>query len=591
MNTALNDTVTLDMSNTVEDNLMLHLDMKAISVRAGFNPRRYFDEAKLQELVDSIRVQGVIQPIVVTPDTENEGNYFLVAGERRYRAATIASIPSIPAIIRELTDEEAIAIAISENSNRDDVSPSEEARACHRMMATSKNSDDAAMKMGWGKKKFDSRLLLLHCSEAVLNALDERKIKVGHAELLSSLIHDMQDQSLIGIIDNNVSVASLRENIGRYAYKLADATFDTADCIGCPHSSNCTADLFDTSLEDGHCLNRDCYDQKTHDHLIAIKDELSEKYPVIYLDIEKPADTRCHLVREGSSGVGKAQFSACQGCANFGALMATNKGNEGQVEEGICFDTACNKTKITDHATALKAEADSHEQEQNIESSDTDPVATTTTPIAAKPKKAVSTETPKKVQEFINEKHYAATVVEVNANNDLVKVFALIALIEANKTYSKNSITNAVMGKHGVAKLRNTSSRHEQIAILSKLSPDAIGDLIRAFAAGMAGENRSDNSFSGGNPLKTAHAALAVAGADITKHFVVDTAFLETFTISGLHSLLDEAGFIAWYDNINGDGECAKKVLNGKRGDQITNVMKAGFQWAGFVPAIVALPQ
>lgn len=181
MNTALNDTA-LDMSNDVEDSLMLHLDLKTISVRVGFNPRRYFDEAKLQELVDSVSVQGVIQPIVVTPDTENEGNYFLVAGERRYRAATIANIPSIPAIIRDLTDEEAIAIAISENSNRDDVSPSEEARACHRMMTTSKNSEEAAMKMGWSKKKLDSRLLLLHCSENVLNALDERKIKVGHAD-------------------------------------------------------------------------------------------------------------------------------------------------------------------------------------------------------------------------------------------------------------------------------------------------------------------------------------------------------------------------------------------------------------------------
>lgn len=325
--------------------------------------------------------------------------------------------------------------------------------------------------------------------------------------------------------------------------------------------------------------------------MVAIKDELAEKYPVIYLDIERPADTRCHLVREGSNGVGKAQFSACQGCANFGALMATNKGNEGQVEEGICFDTACNKTKITDHATALQAEAESHEQTQSTEMTDADPVTTTSKTTVTKPKKAVSTETPKKVQEFINEKHYAATVAEVSVNDALIKVFALIALIEANKTQSKNSITNAVMAKHGVTKLRNTSSRHEQIATLSKLSPDAIGDLIRAFAAGMAGENRSDNSFSGGDPLKTAHAALAVAGADITKHFVVDTAFLETFTISGLHSLLDEAGFIAWYDTTNGDGECAKKVLNGKRGDQITNVMNAGFQWAGFVPAIVALPQ
>lgn len=265
-------TATMDITTLIAnicDMQMVHLPLYTISAREGFNPRRYFSPDKMNELVESIKVQGLIQPIVVKPSKDGTA-FNLIAGERRFRAAKLAQIESIPVIVRLVSDNEALAIAVSENSEREDVSAGEEAKVCHRMMAIcSGNKDETARTLGWSHKKLDSRLMLLHCNPSVLDALEKRKILIGHAELLSGLSREMQDQTLTGLIDSKVTVAVLREKLDRYAYKLNEAIFDTESCSGCPHNSTSPADLFDLSLNDGHCMNRDCYDEKTTVHLHA----------------------------------------------------------------------------------------------------------------------------------------------------------------------------------------------------------------------------------------------------------------------------------------------------------------------------------
>jgi len=404
--TASMDVATLIANMT--DMQMIHLPLNTISAREGFNPRRYFSPDKMNELVESIKVQGLIQPIVVKP-SEDGTAFNLIAGERRFRAANLAQIESIPVIVRLVSDNEALAIAVSENSEREDVSAGEEAKACHRMMAIcSGDKDETARTLGWSRKKLDSRLMLLHCSPSVLDALEQRKILIGHAELLSGLSREMQDQTLTGLIDSKVTVAVLREKLDRYAYKLNEAIFDTQSCSGCPHNSTSTADLFDLSLNDGHCMNRDCYDEKTTAHLHAKKAELAEEYPVIWLDIERPADTRCHLVREGENGVGKSQHAACQGCASFGAVMATSKGNEGDVDAGVCFDTACNKKKIAEYQQEVSQQAKVSLPAENPTATTSKANHTTTAKIVNKSEGTNSVETPKKVKTFIYDKHIHA---------------------------------------------------------------------------------------------------------------------------------------------------------------------------------------
>lgn len=127
------------MEATLNQTAVKDITMVAISaIRPnGFNPRKHFDEASLNELADSIRQQGMLQPVTVRPTADN--GYELVFGERRYRAATIVGMQEIPAIISDLSDEEAEEIAITENLQRKDVTPMEEANAYQRLMESGRH--------------------------------------------------------------------------------------------------------------------------------------------------------------------------------------------------------------------------------------------------------------------------------------------------------------------------------------------------------------------------------------------------------------------------------------------------------------------
>jgi ParB family chromosome partitioning protein len=107
------------------------------SISAGYNPRRYFDSRKHDQLVVSLRLRGMLQPILVRPATETGDGYLIVAGGRRYRAALEAFGPEgeVPVIIREMTDQEALEAAIDENDVRDDASETEQADAAVRVLA------------------------------------------------------------------------------------------------------------------------------------------------------------------------------------------------------------------------------------------------------------------------------------------------------------------------------------------------------------------------------------------------------------------------------------------------------------------------
>jgi ParB family transcriptional regulator, chromosome partitioning protein len=567
------------------DKAMLHAPLSIIKVREGFNPRRFFDPEKLDELARSVKLQGVIQPIVVKPNDENNG-FFLIAGERRFRAAKLAKLDTIPVIVRLVSDQEALTMALSENIDRDDMSPSEEAKACHRMMSFVKgDKEEAAQSLGWSQSKLESRLSLLHCTESVLNALEERKIKIGHAELLATLTKEMQNQSLTGIIERSVSVGELKQSIGRYAYQLSDAVFSVDSCTNCSHNSSSTTDMFDTHLDSGQCLNRECYDFKTKSFLTDKKKELEEKYPVIFLDIEKPSETRCYLVREGSSGVGKEQYDACMGCASYGALLLTEKGREGQIEEDICFDVTCNTKKVN---ALLKEQRGQLSVVKNDKDDSPEKETKNSTAPKSKAKKTVA-ETPKRVLDHVHKAIHAAAGKEVFEDNKMIRIYSIIALADAHKGSLTESMVLPVLKQHNVKKLFASShSNGEKIEELYPLEDKALSDLIKIFASAMAGENQSE-SYSG--YLDTAKTTLKLCGADMTKHFVIDQDYLETLTIKGLYDLMSESGFFKWFDSQDGKqkGDCDKQILKGKRDDQIKAIIKAGFNWKGFIPKTLSL--
>lgn len=234
-------------------------------IRPGPNPRRYFDKVKHDELVASLLRQGWLQPMLVQPAAEGD-HYTIVAGGRRYRAAVEAFGPEadVPVFIRALSDQEALPAAMAENDIRDDTSETEQADAAVRVLADcGGDKGEAAKRLGWSTTKLDRRLALAGLSENVKSALDERRIKVGHAELLAAVPGDKQDKALDTILTAGLDVAKTREVLMRMTQSLAAATFDKSECATCTFNSASQCALFESHVDDGHCTNPPCYQLKT----------------------------------------------------------------------------------------------------------------------------------------------------------------------------------------------------------------------------------------------------------------------------------------------------------------------------------------
>ena len=148
-------------------------------------------EESLAELAESIKAQGVVQPIVVRPlqhQSGGETEYEIVAGERRWRAAQIAGLATIPAVIRDIPDEAAVAVALIENIQREDLNPIEEARSLHRLVEEfGLTHADAAEAVGRSRATVTNLLRLLELPRPVREMLERRELDMGHARALLGL--------------------------------------------------------------------------------------------------------------------------------------------------------------------------------------------------------------------------------------------------------------------------------------------------------------------------------------------------------------------------------------------------------------------
>jgi ParB family chromosome partitioning protein len=169
-----------------------------------FQPRSIFEPESLKELADSIRVQGVIQPIVVRP----VGNEFeIIAGERRWRAAQQAGLDEIPVIVREVSDQVAIALALIENIQRENLNPLEEAAALKQLVDDFQMTHgEAAEAVGRSRSTVSNLLRLLELSQEVRDMVDARHLEMGHARALLSLDPALQVQAAREVVRKKLSV-------------------------------------------------------------------------------------------------------------------------------------------------------------------------------------------------------------------------------------------------------------------------------------------------------------------------------------------------------------------------------------------------
>ncbi len=275
------------------------------------NPRRTFDEAKLQELAESIRTNGLIQPVTVRPAG---AGFEIVAGARRFRAAQLAELFSVPARIVDIDDAQTLEWQLVENSQRVDVHPYEEAQGFERLLEMP-GYDVATLvdKSGKSASHVYARLSLLQLVPSIAEAFSAERITASHANLLARLPEESQAEAFEQCWrkDWQESEAHLlpAKNLSAWIQanlylSLADAPFSREDptlnsaaraCITCPRRSGYNTTLF-SDVQGHQCLDGPCYQLQINAH---IDRELVARPKLVQIEKNADSDTGPLLAPRG----------------------------------------------------------------------------------------------------------------------------------------------------------------------------------------------------------------------------------------------------------------------------------------------------
>ncbi len=208
---ALLESTTAVGVDTTEEFRHLPVDMMQ---RGRYQPRTHMDQDALDDLARSIKAQGVVQPIVVRPLPS--GNYEIIAGERRWRAAQIAGLENVPVVLRSIPDEAAIAVALIENIQREDLNPIEEASALQRLIDEfDMTHQQVADSVGRSRAAVSNLLRLLTLNEDVRTMLEQAKMDMGHARALLALTGGDQSEAARRVVKKGLSVRETEQLVRR----------------------------------------------------------------------------------------------------------------------------------------------------------------------------------------------------------------------------------------------------------------------------------------------------------------------------------------------------------------------------------------
>jgi ParB family chromosome partitioning protein len=564
-------------------------------IRTGrYNPRRFFDPAYMETLEASIKAQGLHTPILVRPVGDE---YELVAGERRYRAFTAVFGPQglIPVHVRKMTDEEANAAALTENVERAAMTPVEEAEAAAKCLGDCLGDrDEAAKRMGWSRATLDRRLALMYATDKVRDALQERKIDLGHAELLARCRKEAQDEALSKLLQapKLPSVADLKVSIERAALLLDQAIFDKTGCLACHHNSANQGALFADAITDGRCTNKQCFEDKTEAEVKARADALVDEFQQVR--IVRPGENLVviPLVADGPKGVGTEQAQACRGCKDFGAVVSASPDKLGKVFKNICMNVPCN----TNHVKArIEAEKAAEKQDLSSESDAAASAPATAKPASAAPKSGAANGQAKQQPKLDSQPKKGATSVEPSNRVKEYReklwrmIFARVVPklpIQDNRTvlmalcmFRPEVIDKSALCKEAEPLIGAVNSSTRMRPLLTAIA-DLEADKLSQLLAKVAGTVRGDAH----NPMNIQDVVdvLRHYEVKVSDHWKMTKPFCELLTKNELDLVCEEIGVKAHM------GAEYAKARNGSKDDFIKAVLGAqGFEFAGKVPKVM----
>ena len=257
---------------------------------SNYNPRKNFDEKSLAELADSIRQQGVLQAIGVRPIAENR--FEIVFGERRYRASQIAGLEEIPAVILDISDETAEEMAVTENLQRKEVTPIEEANAYQKLIESGRHDvQSLAVQFGKNESYIRTRLKFVSLIPEIARLLEQDELTISVATEIcrygEDIQHDIYEKHLKeGLLYNSwrgMKASEVAKNIERsYTTDLKRYFFDKTVCLSCPHNTN-NMMLFCEEGSCGNCANRKCLEEMNASYLAEKAVQLMEQRPLALL--------------------------------------------------------------------------------------------------------------------------------------------------------------------------------------------------------------------------------------------------------------------------------------------------------------------
>ena len=191
--------------------------LRVVQLRSGrYQPRTRMDEGSLYELAESIKSQGVMQPVLVRPLAGSANDYEIIAGERRVRAAKLAGLDEVPVLVKDVPDEAAAVMALIENIQREDLNPLEEAQGLQRLVTEFKlTHEQAAAAVGRSRSAASNLLRLLNLTAPVQQMLMAGDLDMGHARALLSLDNAQQILSATEIVAKKLSVRDAEKLVAR----------------------------------------------------------------------------------------------------------------------------------------------------------------------------------------------------------------------------------------------------------------------------------------------------------------------------------------------------------------------------------------
>lgn len=256
-----------------------------------FNPRKHFDENAISELSESIRLQGILQPIGVRKIDGSDNNYEIVYGERRFQASKEADLTKIPAIVMQITDDEAQEIAVTENLQRKDITPIEEALAYKNLLDMGSYSvQSLAERFGKSENYIRTRLKFASLIPEIAALLHSDEITISLANEICHYSEDIQKDVYERHLKDSTGYGNWRglkaQEISTYLQNyyttdLKNYLFDKTQCASCPENTNNLLLFCEGSC--GKCANRNCLEEKLASFIVEKAIDIMKQHPAITL--------------------------------------------------------------------------------------------------------------------------------------------------------------------------------------------------------------------------------------------------------------------------------------------------------------------